>query len=162
MDCAPGRPCSHVVDIVKEHGDEDAAIDRLDGPSDYITNEIREKFDYYYGKYHENEESGGDGHQEDWWLQSNLYVPASTAAPTTASTTSSTTTSTTKRSTTTTTRSSKYSVKEDKYWWQKKEKRPTTREPARDRDGIQRLVFGFIACTYSWTPLKILERLEDT
>ena len=48
MDCAPGRPCSHVVDIVKEHGDEDAAIDRLDGPSDYITNDIREKFDYYY------------------------------------------------------------------------------------------------------------------
>jgi len=134
LDCAPGRPCSHVVDVVEEYGDEDAVIDRLDtgagggGPSDYITNEIREKFDYYYGKYHQDHDSGG-GHQEDWWLDSNLYVPA-TAAPTTATTTPSTTTTTT---TMTTTRPSKYSVKDDKYWWQKKEKRTTTQEPARDR-----------------------------
>ena len=136
LDCAPGRPCSHVVDIVQDYGDEDAVIDRIDAGahSDYITNEIREKFDYYYGKYHEDHDSGSGGQQEDWWLDSNLNVPA-TATSTTAATTPSTTMRST---TTTTTRPSKYSVKDDKYWWQKKEKRTTTQGPARDRDGFQK------------------------
>jgi hypothetical protein len=127
LDCAPGRKCSHVIDfdeVIDGTGDlysDTNYFKDLVQQADYLTNEIKEKFDYY-GNSNGKESAEEDAYGDRW--MDRKYSYDTTTIPTTT-----TTTTTTPK----TMYDLKYSIKDEKNWWQKK-KQPSERDKWKNED----------------------------